>query len=162
TQADRSGHYRYLHGRSWRSRRRRARKITNEAAASARKAAWVRPWSSASGEPDRAASSQTTPSQAKLTPLAARSGLTQVDAAEPAGPNPARRQKQGKRLSGGYEQPEEQHRRQRDRENRDRAQQDQPQHRIGRDEFRFERRVQPRVIAGCDHQAGHDRRHGQE
>ena len=59
----------YLHGRSWRSQRRRTRKTTNEAAASARKPAWARAWSTASGEPDRAASSQTTASQAELTAM---------------------------------------------------------------------------------------------
>ena len=73
-----------------------------------------------------------------------------------------RRQQPGERYFCGYDQPKQQHRRQRERENRDRAQQDQPEHRIGGDEFRFERRVHPRVVAGRDHEAGHDRRHGQE
>ena len=71
-------------------------------------------------------------------------------------------QQPGERCLPGYDQPEQQHGGQRQREDRDRAQQDQPQRRIGRDEFRFERRVQPRVVASRDHQAGHDRRHGQE
>src|SRR6185312_8815759 len=88
TQADRSGRHRYLHGRSWRSWRRRRRKITNEAAASARKPPWARPWSTASGEPDRAASSQTTASQTELTAMAERSGLTQVDAASTTATKP--------------------------------------------------------------------------
>ena len=64
------------------------RKIANEAAASTRNPAWARPWSTASGAPDRAASSQTTPSQAELTAIAARSGLTQVDAARTTATNP--------------------------------------------------------------------------
>src|SRR4029077_8634478 len=73
TQADRNGHHRSPHGRSWASRRRRTRKITNEAAASARKPAWARAWNTAPGAPDRAASSQTTASQPELTAMAARS-----------------------------------------------------------------------------------------
>src|SRR4029077_18050101 len=104
-QADRSGHYRYPHGRSWLSWRRRARKITNEAAASARKAAWARPWSSASGEPDRAASSQTTASQAELTVMAARSGLTQVDAARTTATKPTAGSSQANAVSPGTSSP---------------------------------------------------------
>ena len=135
---------------------------TNEAAASARKPAWARAWSTASGEPDRAASSQTTASQAELTAMAARSGLTQVDAARTTATKPTAGSSQANAVSPGTTSPKQQHGRQRERENRDRAQQDQPQRRIGRDEFRFQRRVQPRVVASRDHQAGHDRRHGQE
>ena len=52
TQADRSGH-RYLQGRSWRRWRRRTRKIPNDAAASTRKATWIRAWSTAAGEAGR-------------------------------------------------------------------------------------------------------------
>src|SRR5262249_47867223 len=73
-QADQSFHHSYLHGRSWRNWLPRSRKITNEAAASARKPAWARAWSIAPGEPARASSSQTTASQAELTAMAARSG----------------------------------------------------------------------------------------
>ena len=161
-QADRSGHHHYLHGRSWRSRRRRRTKIANEAAASARKPAWARAWSTASGEPDRAASSadHREPGRADRDGRAQRAdpgrrGQDHRDEAD-------RRQQPGERCLPGYDQPEQQHGGQRERENRDRAQQDQPERRIGRDEFRFQRRVQPRVVASRDHQAGHDRRHGQE
>ena len=104
-QADRSGHHHYLHGRSWRRRRRRKRKIADEAAASARKPAWARPWSTASGEPDRAASSQTTASQTELTAMAAVSGLTQVDAASTTATNPTAGSSQANALSPGTTSP---------------------------------------------------------
>ena len=135
---------------------------TNEAAASARKAAWARAWSTDSGEPDRVASSQTIASQAKLTAMAARSGLTQVDAARTTVTKPTAGSSQANAVSPGTTSPKSSTAGQRERENRDRAQQDQPERRVGRDEFRFERRVHPRVVAGRDHEAGHDRRHGQE
>ena len=72
------------------------------------------------------------------------------------------RQQPGVRRSARDEQPEQHHRRQRDREYRDRAQQDQPKRRVRRDQFRFERRVDPRVIAESHRKAGHERRHGEE
>src|SRR6185369_5659542 len=105
TQADRSGHHRYLHGRSWRSWRRRRRKITNEAAASTRKPAWARAWSNASAEPDRAASSETTASQAELTAMAARNGLTQVDAARTTATKPTAGSSQANAVSPGTSSP---------------------------------------------------------
>src|SRR6185369_6991919 len=106
TQADRSGRHHYLHGRSWCSRRRRTRKIANEAATSARKPAWVRAWSTASAEPDRAASSQTTTSQAELTAMAERSGLTQVDAARTTATNPTAGSSQANAASPGTTSPD--------------------------------------------------------
>ena len=138
------------------------RKIANEAAASARKPAWARPWSTASGVPDRAASSQTTVSQTELTAMAARSGLNPGRRGEDHRDEADRRQQPRERCLPGHHQPGQQHGGQREREHRDRAQQDQPEHRIGRHELRLERRVQPRVVAGRHHQARHDRRHGQE
>ena len=161
-QADRSGHHHYLHGRSWRSRPRRTRKTTNEAAASTRNPAWARPWSTASGAPDRAASSQTTPSQAQLTAIGRAQRADPGRRGQHHRDEPDRRQQPRERCLPRYDQPGQQHRRQREREHRDRAQQDQPEHRIRRDEFRFQRRVQPRVVASRDHQARHDRRHRQE
>ena len=104
-QADRSSRHCYLHGRSWFSRRRRTRKITNEAAASARKAAWARAWSTASGEPARAASSQTTAPQTELTAMAERSGLTQVDAARTTATKPTAGSSQANAVSPGTTSP---------------------------------------------------------
>ena len=104
-------------------------------------------------------------------PPRARHELTAIGRAQRADPGrrgqhhrdePDRRQQPRERCLPGYDQPGQQHRRQREREHRDRAQQDQPEHRIRRDEFRFQRRVQPRVVASRDHQARHDRRHRQE
>src|SRR6266542_1061194 len=88
TQTDRSGHRRYLQGRSWCRWRRRTRKVANDAAASTRKATWVRGWSTAVGEADRAASRQTVSSQTVLTAMAAFSGLTHVDAASTTATKP--------------------------------------------------------------------------
>src|SRR6185369_6425598 len=105
-QADRSGHHGYLHVRSWRSRRRRTRKIANEAAASARKPAWARAWSTASAEPARAASSETAASQAELTAMAERSGLTQVDAARTTATNPAAGSSHANAVSPGTTSPD--------------------------------------------------------
>src|SRR5262249_39085218 len=105
TQTDRSGQHRYLQGRSWRSRRRRTRKITNEAAANTRKPTWARACSTASGEPDRAASRQTTASHTQLTTMAGRSGLTQVDAGRPTATKPTAGSSQANGVASGTTSP---------------------------------------------------------
>src|SRR5205814_5811947 len=105
-QADRSGRDRYLRGRSWCSRRRRTRKTENEAAARARKAAWARAWSTASGELIRNASIQITASQRELTATAERSGLNQVDAARTTATKPTAGSSQANGSSVGMNSPE--------------------------------------------------------
>ena len=66
--------------------------------------------------------------------MAAFSGLTQVDAARTTATKPTAGSSQANGALARDDQPEQQHGRQREREDRDRAQQDQPQRRVGRDQ----------------------------
>ena len=68
--------------------RRYERKRQNDAAVSARKAAWIRASSSTVGEYALVSSSQTARSQAALTVVAAFRGLTQVEAASTSATKP--------------------------------------------------------------------------
>ncbi len=161
-QADRSGHHHYLHGRSWRSRppahqedHERSRRQHQEPRLGPALEHRVRRTGPRRQQPDHPEPGRAHRDRRTQRADPGRRGQDHRD-------EPDRRQQPRERCLPRYDQPGQQHRRQRERENRDRAQQDQPEHRIRRDEFRFQGRVHPRVVASRDHQARHDRRHRQE
>ena len=102
------------------------------------------------------------PARPGWRPMAERSGLIQVDRASTTGTRPKAGSSQMDGAQPGTEQAGQGHGGQRDRENRHRAEQHQPQDRVRGDDLRLQRRVDPRVVADGDGDAGNQGRDGDE